>query len=142
MGLTPRLVPNDFRMNEQYKLPLPDWPIGYETLMPLYEKAEAELGVSGDVADHSFCRRDVFPGYAYPMPRIPPSLFDQHVERDACAFDRRRDQVFEFLGTAAPVTSLTAAEPACGAKFPTLQKSPRLRRQYQLHSDLPDPGQI
>lgn len=45
MGLTPRLVPNDFRMNEQYKLPFPDWPISYETLMPWYEKAEAELGV-------------------------------------------------------------------------------------------------
>ncbi len=54
MGLTPRLVPNDFRMNEQYKLPFPNWPISYETLMPWYEKAEAELGVSGDVADHSF----------------------------------------------------------------------------------------
>src|ERR1700739_4011530 len=71
MGLTPRLVPNDFRMNEQYKLPFPNWPIDYETLMPWYEKAEAELGVSGDVADHSFAGVTFSSGYAYPMPRIP-----------------------------------------------------------------------
>ena len=33
-------------------------------------------------------------------------------------------------------------KPAGGAQFPALPQSPRLRRKYQLHSDLPDPGQI
>ena len=113
MGLTPRLVPNDFRMNEQYKLPFPDWPISYETLMPWYEKAEAELGVAGDVADHSFAGLTFSPGYAFPMPRIPPSLFDQHVNETLAHMTDDETQSLEFLGTAAPVTSLTVrSQPA------------------------------
>ena len=113
MGLTPRLVPNDFRMKEQYKLPFPDWPIGYETLMPWYEKAEAELGVSGDVADHSFAGLTFSPGYAFPMPRIPPSLFDQHVNETLSHFTDDETTSLAFLGTAAPVTSLAVrSQPA------------------------------
>jgi glucose dehydrogenase len=107
MGLTPRLVPNDFRMNEKYKLPFPNWPISYETLMPWYEKAEAELGVSGDVADHGFAGLTFSPGYAFPMPRIPPSLFDQHVNETLAHLTDEETKSLEFLGTAAPVTSLT-----------------------------------
>jgi choline dehydrogenase-like flavoprotein len=107
MGLTPRLVPNDFRMNEQYNLPFPNWPIEYEALMPWYEKAEAELGVSGDVADHSFAGVTFSPGYAYPMPRIPPSLFDQHVNETLAHLTDDETKSLEFLGTATPVTSLT-----------------------------------
>jgi glucose dehydrogenase len=113
MGLTPRLVPSDFRMREQYKLPFPDWPIGYETLMPWYEKAEAELGVSGDVADHSFAGLTFSPGYAFPMPRIPPSLFDQHVNETLSHFTDDETTSLAFLGTAAPVTSLAVrSQPA------------------------------
>jgi glucose dehydrogenase len=113
MGLTPRLVPNDFRMNEQYKLPFPNWPISYEALMPWYEKAEAELGVSGDVADHSFAGLTYSPGYAFPMPRIPPSLFDQHMNETLSHFTDDETNSLGFLGTTAPVTSLTVrSQPA------------------------------
>ncbi|UGA48907.1 GMC family oxidoreductase (plasmid) [Bradyrhizobium quebecense] len=119
MGLTPRLVPNDFRMNEQYKLPFPDWPISYETLMPWYEKAEAELGVSGDVADHSYAGVTYSPGYAFPMPKIPPSLFDQHVNETLANFTDDETAACDFLGTAAPVTSLTArSQPAARNSLP------------------------
>jgi choline dehydrogenase-like flavoprotein len=107
MGLTPRLVPNDFRMNEKYGLPFPNWPIDYETLMPWYEKAEAELGVSGDVADHSFAGVTFSPCYAYPMPRIPPSLFDQYVNEKLAHLTDDDTKSLEFLGTATPVTALT-----------------------------------
>jgi glucose dehydrogenase len=107
MGLTPRLVPNDFRLNEKYGLPFPSWPIDYETLMPWYEKAEAELGVSGDVADHSFAGVTFSPGYAYPMPRIPPSLFDQYVNEKLAHLTDDDTKSLEFLGTATPVTALT-----------------------------------
>ena len=107
MGLTPRLVPNDFRMGEQYRLPFPNWPISYETLMPWYDKAEEELGVSGDVADHSFAGLTFSPGYAYPMPRIPPSIFDQHVNETLAHLTDDETNSLGFLGTAAPVTSLT-----------------------------------
>jgi glucose dehydrogenase len=113
MGLTPRLVPNDFRMHDAYELPFPNWPISYETLMPWYEKAEAELGVSGDVAEHSFAGVTFSPGYAYPMPKIPPSLFDQHVNETLAHFTDDETRSLDFLGTAAPVTSLTVrSQPA------------------------------
>jgi glucose dehydrogenase len=112
MGLTPRLVPNDFRMS-MYDKDLPDWPISYETLMPWYEKAEAELGVSGDVADHSYAGVTYSSGYAFPMPKIPPSLFDQHVNETLAHLTDEDTRSLEFLGTAAPVTSLTArSQPA------------------------------
>jgi choline dehydrogenase-like flavoprotein len=84
MGLTPRLVPNDFRMKTMYgqnrpDFPLPDWPINYETILPFYDKAEAELGVAADVDEQHFASLKFSPNYTYPMPRIPPSLFDQRV---------------------------------------------------------------
>jgi choline dehydrogenase-like flavoprotein len=106
MGLTPRLVPNDFRM-KQYDPSFPNWPIDYETIMPWYEKSEAELGVSGDVADHSFAGVTFSPGYAYPMPRIPPSLFDRYVDEKLAHFTDDETKSLDFLGTAAPVTELT-----------------------------------
>jgi len=70
MGLTPRLVPNDFRMKTKYvdDRPQPkneelardlqnfvDWPIDYDTVEPFYRQAEAELGVSADVDEQRFC---------------------------------------------------------------------------------------
>ena len=80
---------------------------------PCYEKAEAELGVAGDVADHSFAGLTFSPGYAFPMPRIPPSLFDQHVNETLAHLTDDETKSLEFLGTAAPVTSLTVrSQPA------------------------------
>ena len=53
------------------------------------------------------------PGYAFPMPRIPPSLFDQHVNETLAHFTDDETKSLEFLGTAAPVTSLTVrSQPA------------------------------
>jgi choline dehydrogenase-like flavoprotein len=47
-----RFLEKDFRMRSTYgAVPgstLEDWPIGYEDLEPFYEKAEWEIGVSGD----------------------------------------------------------------------------------------------
>jgi choline dehydrogenase-like flavoprotein len=112
MGLTPRLVPNDFRMKTKYGVG-EDWPIDYDTISKYYERAEAELGVAGDVADHSFAGLTFSPGYAFPMPRIPPSLFDQHVNETLAHFTDAETTSLEFLGTAAPVTSLTVrSQPA------------------------------
>jgi glucose dehydrogenase len=105
MGLTPRLVPNDFNM-KQYDPSFPDWPIDYGTLSEWYDKAEAELGVSGDVADHSFAGVTFSPGYAYPMPRIPPSLFDRYVGEKLAHFTDDETKSLDFLKTAAPVTEL------------------------------------
>jgi choline dehydrogenase-like flavoprotein len=110
MGLTPRLVPNDFRMKSTYgqgqaDFPFSDWPkdIDYAALSPWYNKAEAELGVSADVEEQNFAGLTFTPGYAYPMPRIPPSLFDKRV---GDALKQLTDDETKFLGAAAPVTSL------------------------------------
>jgi glucose dehydrogenase len=110
MGLTPRLVPNDFRMKSTYGKdqsdfpPFSDWPISYDTVSPWYEKAEAELGVSADADEQRFAGITFStPNYAYPMPRIPPSLFDQRV---GAALAQLNDADTKILGAAAPVTGL------------------------------------
>ena len=64
-----RFMPEDFLMRSTYgDVPdssLEDWPIAYEDLEPYYEKAEWEIGVSGDDAQNPFAppRRR-----AHPMP--------------------------------------------------------------------------
>ena len=106
LGLTPRLVPNDFRMKTStgQDFPLPDWPNQTTKKMsPYYDRAEAELGVSADVDEQSFAGIDFPTDYAYPMPRIPPSLFDQRIG-DALA--QLTEDETKFLGMDEPVTEL------------------------------------
>jgi choline dehydrogenase-like flavoprotein len=69
-----RYMAQDFRMKSIYGCPpgstLDDWPITYDDLEPFYEKAEWEMGVSGDVAPdpfHAPRRRGL------PMPALPPN---------------------------------------------------------------------
>jgi choline dehydrogenase-like flavoprotein len=69
-----RFHEKDFRMRSTYGAlagsTLDDWPIAYSDLEPYYEKAEIELGVSGDVTPDPFHapRRNPLP-----MPPLPPS---------------------------------------------------------------------
>lgn len=53
-----RFKPVDFRMKSELGAPkgstVVDWPIGYADLAPYYDKAEAELGVSGNAVPHPF----------------------------------------------------------------------------------------
>ena len=55
-----RYMPQDFRMRSTYGAPegssLEDWPISYDDLEPFYEKAEYEIGVSGDLFGQSVSR--------------------------------------------------------------------------------------
>jgi len=52
-----------------------DWPISYDDLMPYYEEAEFETGVSGDPSfDEGAPRRTSFP-----MPPVPASYLDKKV---------------------------------------------------------------
>jgi glucose dehydrogenase len=105
MGLTPRLVPNDFRMASKYgkEHGFVDWPIGYDTIEPFYRRAEAELGVSADVDEQRFCDIHFPDKHEYPMPKIPPSLFDQRVGQ---ALAHLEDGDTQFLGMGRSVTSL------------------------------------
>ena len=69
-----RYMPQDFRMRSTYGAPpgssLEDWPISYDELEPFYEKAEYEIGISGDYSGDPFHgprRRDL------PMPPLAPN---------------------------------------------------------------------
>ncbi|RAP77306.1 GMC family oxidoreductase [Paenibacillus montanisoli] len=66
-----RFHPDDFRMATRYGIPdgssLSDWPIRYQDLEPYYERAEWEVGVSGDGNAHS--GRGIRE-HTYPMPAL------------------------------------------------------------------------
>lgn len=79
-----RFHTEDFRMASRYGIPegssLADWPISYEELEPYYQRAEWEVGVSGDGHAH--------PGRgkrqtAYPMPAMPLTLEAERLARAA-----------------------------------------------------------
>jgi choline dehydrogenase-like flavoprotein len=69
-----RFHEKDFRMATTYGVPpgstLADWPISYNHLEPFYEKAEYEIGVSGDVSADPFHAPRRSP---LPMPPLPPN---------------------------------------------------------------------
>lgn len=75
---TPRMLPSDFRMRSRFGQGR-DWPISYEDLLPFYEQAERELGVSGDVADQAELGVPFSDGYRFPMRGIPMSFLDKTV---------------------------------------------------------------
>jgi choline dehydrogenase-like flavoprotein len=69
-----RFMEKDFRMRSTYGVPagstLDDWPVSYDDLEPYYEKAEWEIGVSGNQANDPFKgpRRKHLP-----MPALSPN---------------------------------------------------------------------
>lgn len=79
-----RFMENDFRMHSVYGSvsgsTLEDWPISYNDLEPYYEKAEWEIGVSGDDSANIFKgpRKKLLP-----MPPLAPSLEHQTLESAA-----------------------------------------------------------
>ncbi len=67
-----RYLPLDFEMASTYGVPegssLADWPIGYADVAPYYERAEWEIGVSGDSAGSA----ERWPrSKDFPMPPVP-----------------------------------------------------------------------
>ncbi len=69
-----RFMAQDFRMKSIYGTvegsTLEDWPISYDDLEPYYEKAEWEMGVSGDDSGNPFKAPRKKP---LPMPPMPPN---------------------------------------------------------------------
>lgn len=69
-----RFMEQDFRMRSTYGAvegsTLEDWPISYSDLEPYYEKAEWEIGVSGDDSPNVFRASRRRP---LPMPPLPPN---------------------------------------------------------------------
>lgn len=72
LGTALRLVPADFELRTRFGQG-EDWPINYASLSSYYDKAETELGVSGDnTADLGSPRST-----SYPMPAIPQTFLDK-----------------------------------------------------------------
>src|SRR2546430_1172212 len=142
LGTCLRFVPNDFKMKSLYGLSeasFVDWPIGYEDLVEWYGKAEAELGVSADVEDQKYLGVHFPDDYQYPMPAIPESLTDRAIRK---ALKNLNASETAFLGMETAPTEIPVRNVPGRAQFAAIQGPPRLRRQHQLHSDLPDPGQV
>jgi choline dehydrogenase-like flavoprotein len=95
-----RFMPEDFHMASLYGVPegssLADWPIGYEELEPFYERAEWELGVSGN----GDAMRDLTPRRGgYPMPPVPPGPQTAALERGAARLGWRTSPVPLLINT-------------------------------------------
>ena len=80
LGNVPRMLPNDFNMKSLYNVGV-DWPIDYQDLVPYYEMAENEIGVSGDVKTQvgpDMNINNYGQDYVFPMLEIPQSYQDQY----------------------------------------------------------------
>jgi choline dehydrogenase-like flavoprotein len=106
LGTCLRFVPNDFKMKSLYGNSVPqfvDWPIDYNELDEWYEKAEIELGVSGNKTDQIYLEIKFRDTYDYPMPQIPKSYIDLAVED---ALKTLTADETKFLGMATPPTEI------------------------------------
>jgi choline dehydrogenase-like flavoprotein len=65
-GVWPRLHEVDFNIATKYGVGL-DWPITYDELRPYYDKAQADVGISGDAKQERWRP----PGEQYPLPPLP-----------------------------------------------------------------------
>ncbi len=79
-----RYMPQDFRMRSTYGAlegsTLDDWPVSYDDLEPWYEKAEYEIGVSGDVEPNPFKGPRRKP---LPMPPMTPKSIEYEILKPA-----------------------------------------------------------
>ena len=75
----------DFRMASHYGVPegssLADWPLAYDDLVPFYERAEREVGISGAPPPTPQSTAGLAP--AYPMPPLSGSAQTQWLARGA-----------------------------------------------------------
>lgn len=94
LGTSLRMLPADFETASRFGQGV-DWPIGYQDLRPYYEKAEWEVGVSGEVEEQTPEALGIHvsrpgdgegyfaKGYHYPMHAIPCSYSDRYVAEGA-----------------------------------------------------------
>lgn len=79
-GKTPRMLREDLELRSRYGVGL-DWPISYDELIPFYERAEYEIGVSGNAEEQRSLGVEFSEGYVFPMREMPPSFLDETVRR-------------------------------------------------------------
>ena len=76
LGTCLRMLPSDFKEHDLYKKGK-NWPINYYDLMPYYQMAEKEIGVSADVEEQKFLGLTFDKDYVFPMTKIPQSYLDK-----------------------------------------------------------------
>lgn len=80
-GKTPRMVPDDFKTQTLYGQGR-DWPLSYADIEPDYQRAELEMGVSGDADALRYKGGSPYPkDYVYPMHGMPLSYLDKQVDK-------------------------------------------------------------
>jgi choline dehydrogenase-like flavoprotein len=79
-GKTPRMLREDLELRQRHGVGL-DWPLSYDELIPLYERAEYEIGVSGNAEEQRSLGVEFSEGYVFPMLEMPPSFLDETVRR-------------------------------------------------------------
>jgi choline dehydrogenase-like flavoprotein len=80
LGTTLRMLPEDFELKTRYGQGL-DWPISYDELLPYYEMAEREIGVSADVEDQQFLGFTLHQGLCVSDAQNPAELPRPGLER-------------------------------------------------------------
>uniref|UniRef100_UPI00066C9554 GMC family oxidoreductase n=1 Tax=Streptomyces sp. SBT349 TaxID=1580539 RepID=UPI00066C9554 len=89
-----RFCPEDFAMASTYGVPqgssLADWPLTYDDLEPYYDRAEWEIGVSGDPGGHAYAGGRT---RGYPMPPVRPNGTARPLARGAGALGLRTSPV-------------------------------------------------
>jgi choline dehydrogenase-like flavoprotein len=113
LGTALRMLPADFETSTRYGQGI-DWPITYKDLLPYYEKAEWEIGVSAEVEDqtpealgiHLARPSDACgyfaEGYHYPMHAIPCSYSDNYFAKGADGTAIATGYRADFADTAEP----------------------------------------
>ena len=79
-GKTPRMLREDLELRRRYGVGL-DWPISYDELIPYYDRAEYEIGVSGNAEEQRSLGVEFSEDYVFPMLPMPPSFLDETVRR-------------------------------------------------------------
>jgi len=79
-GKTIRMLRDDFQMRSKFGQGL-DWPITLDDLQDYYQRAEYEIGVSGDATAQKAVGVEFAAGYVYPMQEMPPSYLDKYVAK-------------------------------------------------------------
>ena len=132
-AVTPRLMPNDFRMQSQYGVGL-DWPLQYDELEDHYQRAEEIMSVSGPHDGSPFPRSRPYPQ--------PPHRFSDPDRILKAAFP---DQFFQ--APAARTRTATENRPRCcamgvcnlcpiGAKFTVQNEMSHVYRDSRVRLEL------
>ena len=84
-GFFHRMKPNDFKLKSTYGeyegANVEDWPISYEELEPYYTKAETEVGISGEVKQHSALEPRSTENFPYP--KLEENIISSWIDKAA-----------------------------------------------------------